>query len=49
MSKVKVQLLANTVGAKRGDVIEVEAEDAKALIANHNAVNVKPGPKSEKD
>ena len=50
MSKVKVVLRVPTLGARRGDEIEVDsAEVADALVANGTARRVKPGPKSEKD
>ncbi|HJR89523.1 MAG TPA: hypothetical protein VJ782_05115 [Aeromicrobium sp.] len=41
MSKTKVRLRFPTVGQKRGDVIEVDKEQAEALIANGSAVSVK--------
>lgn len=42
MSKTKVTLRVNTVGAKSGDVLEVDADTAKALIENGHALPVKP-------
>jgi hypothetical protein len=41
----KVRLIVNTKGARSGDVIDVAPDVAKALIANRNAVAVKPAPK----
>lgn len=46
----KVALRVPTLGKKRGDVIEVDAETAKALVANGSARAVKAEPKkSDKD
>lgn len=45
MSKVKVQLRVKTIGAKAGDVIEVEKDDAEALIRNGNAIGVSKAAK----
>lgn len=45
--KVKVELLAPTVGHKAHDVIEVGAAEAEALVANRSAVPVRE--KSVKD
>ena len=44
----KVKLRVNTLGAKRGEEIEVDADTAKHLIENGNAAKVKPAPKSDK-
>jgi hypothetical protein len=49
MSKRKVTLRVKTVGKNVGDEIEVDSDVAKQLIADRQALPVKPGPKSEKD
>jgi hypothetical protein len=49
MSKRKVTLRVKTVGKQVGDVIEVDSETADQLIADRQALPVKPGPKPEKD
>lgn len=38
MSKTKVTLRVNTVGAKAGEVLEVDADTAKALVDNGHAL-----------
>lgn len=47
MGKRKVTLRVKTVGKQRGDVIEVDSEIVDQLIADRQALPVKPGPKSE--
>lgn len=49
MSKTKVILRVNTVGAKAGDEIEVDREVAEQLVENGNALRVKDAPQSKKD
>ena len=41
----RVKLLVKTRGARSGDVIDVDPDVAKSLIANHLAVAVKAEPK----
>lgn len=49
MAKVRVALRVPTKGHQRGDVIEVEKDQADALLANGSARAVKAAPKSDKD
>ena len=49
MARVKVALRVPTKGLKRGAVIEVEKEQADALVANGSARPVAVAPKSDKD
>jgi hypothetical protein len=49
MGKRKVVLRVKTVGKQVGDEIEVDSAIADQLIADRQALPVKPGPKSEKD
>lgn len=49
MGKRKVVLRVKTVGHQRGDVVEVDSAIAEQLIADRQALPVRPGPKSEKD
>ena len=44
MSKTKVVLRVNTVGARSGDTLEVDADTAKELIDNGHALSVKDAP-----
>lgn len=47
MAKTKVTLRYPTVGKKAGDVIEVEKEQADALVANGSAVPTKDATPSD--
>lgn len=47
--KRKVRLLVSTKGAKSGSEIEVDAETVADLVANRQAVEIRPARKSDED
>ena len=49
MAKTKLILRVPTLGAQRGDEIEVDATEVDALVANGTARRKVAAPKSEKD
>jgi hypothetical protein len=48
MSKAKLILRVNTLGAKRGDEIEADAETAQYLVDNGHALRKKDAPTQPK-
>lgn len=48
-SKTKVVLRVNTIGAKAGDEIEVDADTAQTLVDNRLAFRKADAPQSKKD
>jgi len=49
VSKTKVILRVNTVGAKAGEELEVDGDVAKELVDNGHALRVSGAPKQPKE